>query len=365
MLYLMADDSYRFPRRTVLRATGAGSLGGIAGLAGCIGDGGNGNGDGDAEYSWRIGTSGEETATHASGVAFSNVVNEHSDRISMSAQTTGGTTANNRLIDEGEVDIAQSTHNLLWRANQDVPPYDDPPIEKALCHTFSYMTLDVFLTRRDSDELEGVETVADIPEGTRVSFGPRGTSAYDVLSDGHEILGIDFEDKYEMEFMGLGDQADAMREGRLDVCATYTANSKTLIGWIQELDATTEIDVCEWDISQEEASQAEAPVFVTDIPGDVWEQDIQHDQFTGLPVGYTSVFPAEIDDEAVYEYTKILLENHEQVREAHAVLERHGPDFATEWLQPDGVPVHPGAEEYLKEEDLWRDELTTLDEFEG
>lgn len=357
----MADDGYRYPRRAFLKVTGAGSLGGIAGLAGCFG----GGGDGDAEYSWSMGTSGEETATHASGVAFSSVVNENSDRISMSAQTTGGTTANNRLIDQGEVDIAQTTHNLIWRANQDVSPYDDPPIEKTLCHTFSYMTLDVFLTRRDTDELEGVETVADIPEGTRVSFGPRGTSGFDAAHDGHEILGIDYEDKYEMEFMGLGDQADAMREGRLDVCLTYTANSDVLIGWIQELDATVEVDVLDWDITSEEATQAEAPVLVTEVPGDVWEQDIQHDEFTALPMGYTSVFPAEIDDEAVYEYTQILLENYEQVREAHAVLERHGPDFATEWLQPEGVPVHPGAEEYLKEEDLWRDELTTLDEFEG
>jgi len=373
----MADGDKSLRRRTVLRATGGGALVGLTGLAGCTGNGddgngngtGNGNGDDDGDdgpqYSWSIGTSGEETATHASGVAFSSIINEHSDMIEMSAQTTGGTTANNRLVDEGDVDIGQTTHNLIWRANQGLDPYDDPPLEKTLCQMFSYMTLDVFMTR--SENLEGVETVEDIPEGTAMSWGPRGTSGFDIARDGFETLGIDdWEDRYDMEFMGLGDQADAVREGRLDVALTYTANQQVLIGWIQELFATTESEPLEWGLTQEDIDAADVPLALATIEAsDVWDDPVQHDSISAIPMGYTSVFPADIPDEAAYEYTKILIENHQQVRDAHAVLERHGPDFATEWLQPDGVPVHPGAEQYLKEEDLWRDDLTTLEEFES
>lgn len=356
--------SNRPNRRSVIKTVGAGATVGMLGLAGCSEDGGNGNGDG---VSWVIGTSGEETATHASGVAFSSVVSENSDRIEMSAQTTGGTTANNRLIDQGEIDIAQSTHNLLWRANADLGPYSDPPIEKTLCQTFSYMTLDIFLVKRaEAEDLQGVTEVADMPEGTEISFGPRGTSAWDMAHDGLGLVGIDDPQEYfSVNTMGLGDQADAMNDGRIDVCTCYTANQETLIGWIQQLDAQVEIDVLEWGISAEEAGQADVPVAVADIPGDVWNQEISHDPFTGLPLGYTTVIPADISEDLVYEYTEILMDNVEDVRSASAVLERHGPDFATEWLQPEGVPVHPGAEQYYRDNDMWDDNLTSLEDFEG
>jgi len=347
-------------RRSVVKTVGVGTAGGLAALAGCLGREDSEPGD------WTIGTSGEETATHASGVAFSSTVSEQSDNIEMSAQTTGGTTANNRLIDEGQIDIAQSTHNLLWRANQGREPYTDPEIEKTICQTFSYMTLDIFLVKRDIDDLSDVSTIADLPRDGSVdlSFGPRGTSAYDAASDGMSILGINEDEAFNMNAMGLGDQASAMNEGRLDVCTVYTANQETLIGWIEQLDAQTEIDVLEWDISQSEAQEAEEPVAVSDVSGDVWNQDVSSNTFTALPLGYMTAIPAEIDNDLVYEYVEILMDNNEEVRGASAVLAQHGPDFATEWLQPNGVPVHPGAEEYYRDNDMWDDELTSLDDFE-
>lgn len=375
-------DSNKSDRRSLIKALGAGATVGMLGLAGCS-EGGNGNGGGDGNgsggnggdgggdggqqsVSWTIGTSGQETATHASGVAFSQVVSENSDRIQMSAQTTGGTTANNRLIDQGQVDIAQSTHNLLWRANGDKEPYADPPIEKTICQTFSYMTLDVFLVKRMDADLGGASTVKDLPEGTTISFGPRGTSAFDMLVDGMTILGIDNPtERFDIQTMGFSEQPGAMNDGRIDACVVYTANQQTLIGWIQQLDAQVDIDVLEWGISSEEAKSADVPVSVSEAPADVWNQEISHDPFTVLPLGYTTAIPAEIEADLVYEYVEILMDNKDKVREASAVLSRHGPDFATDWLQPDGVPVHPGAEQYYKDNDMWNDNLTTLEQFEG
>lgn len=372
-------DNTKFSRRSVIRTIGTGTTVGMFGLAGCS-SGGNGDGNGSGNEngsggdggssgsaSWTIGTSGEETATHASGVAFSSVINENSDRIQMSAQTTGGTTANNRLIDQGQIDIAQTTHNLLWRANRDEGPYADPPIEKTLCQTFSYMTLDIFLVKRqEASSLEGVTRVEDLPEGTSISFGPRGTSAWDMANDGLSLVGIDNSQEYfDVSTMGLGDQATAMNEGRIDVCTCYTANQETLIGWIQQLDAQVEVDVLEWGITADQANSADVPVAVTEVPADTWNQEISHDPYTALPLGYTTVIPADISEELVYEYTDVLMNNVEDVRNASAVLGRFGPDFATEWLQPTDVPVHPGAEQYYKDNDIWDENLTTLEQFEG
>jgi len=145
----MPDDHTSRRRRSFLKAITAAGTVGLAGRAG--GDGGDGNGDGGGDagnanggndtgndsggsggegaVEWTMGTSTPETATHASGVAMSQVVSEQSERISMSAQTTGGTAANPRLIANGDIGVAQSTAWAVARANTGGPPYGEP-VEK-------------------------------------------------------------------------------------------------------------------------------------------------------------------------------------------------------------------------------------------
>jgi TRAP-type uncharacterized transport system substrate-binding protein len=136
----MADRATRkaVDRRTILRTLGVGS---VAGLAGCLGgDGGNGSGgsgngsdgggsggsggDGNTQYNWVIGTSSDGTTAHTSGVAFSEVINEHSNMIQMSAQTTGGTGASLALMAQGENETGTISTVLVDRANRKVAPFE-------------------------------------------------------------------------------------------------------------------------------------------------------------------------------------------------------------------------------------------------
>ncbi|WP_227378962.1 TAXI family TRAP transporter solute-binding subunit [Haladaptatus halobius] len=376
----MAKSHGGVRRRSLLKAAGPVAL---MGLAGCStnqgsnknGDGNNNNNNGGGgnggggSYNWRIGTSGQETATHASGVAFSNVINKNSDMLQMSAQTTGGTTANPRLIDQGSIDIAQSTSAMVWRANTRRDPYKNPKISKTMCQTFSYMTLDVFLVKRNIDRLSDVKTISDIPTdgSVKMSWGPRGTSAWDTQVDAFKMVGMKNPEKsFNLKVMGLGDQAAAMRDGRLDIANVYTANTKTLIGWIQELDATTNIDVVRYPFDQQTVQKSGKPITYSEVSGDVWNQDISSDSFPTLSLGYMTIIPEDIPKKAVYEYTKVLMENKKSVRQAHSVLSEFGPEFGTKFLVKNGeVPVHPGTEQYLKENDLWSDKLTSLADYQG
>jgi TRAP transporter TAXI family solute receptor len=287
----------------------------------------------------------------------------------MSAQTTGGTTANPRLIDQGDIDVAQSTGPMVWRANTGQDPYTDPELETTMCQTFSYFTLDVFLVKRNTDELSDIETVTDIPTDGSVdmSWGPRGTSAWDTMADAFTLAGVDSpEQTFDLEVMGLGDQAGAMRDGRIDIATVYTANTQTIIGWIQELSSTTDLEVVTFPFGESEVEQADPPLIYSETPADVFDQDIGVDSFPTISIGYFTTIPADIPAEPVYEMTRILMENTEQVHNANAVLSEHGPDFATEFLVRNGeVPVHPGTEQYYRENDLWSDDLTSLEEYEG
>lgn len=381
----MAERPKHVDRRTVIK-TGTPLV--VAGLAGCTGNGNDGNGNGDGSgngngngdggdatpteqqsFNWRLGTSGQETGTHAAGVAFSSIVSENSDFVQMSAQTTEGTNANPRLIDEGQIDIGQSQTQATAAANMGREPFADPPIEKTLCQTYAFFTVNQFLVKRNIDRLSDIESMADIPTdgSVSISFGPRGASAWNVQMAAAAIAGVDDPtEAYDMQVMDIGDQASAMRNGRLDIGTVYTINNSILIGWIQELKSSTDLSVVRYPFDEQAVADHGSPILYSEQSADVWDQEVGHDSYPTLSLGYTTVIPADIPAAPVYELTKILMENKEQVREAHGVLGEFGPEFGIEFLLKNGeVPVHPGSEQYYREIDMWSDDLTSLEDFEA
>ena len=367
------DKQPRIDRRTLMQY---GGIAGIAGIAGCTGDdgnpgneNGNGNGDdssGEVEYDYTLGTSGSETATHAGGVAISTVINERSDLLNLSAQTTGGTTANPRLVEKGDIDFASQTSLSNWNCNRQAEPYNDPPIEVTLCQTFTLFTLDLGFVKRTGAGLEDVETLEDIPEGTSMSWGPRGISGWDTALMMFQTAGIENPtEQFDLQFIETGDLAAAMREGRIDISPVFTANQESLISWSSQIDSTAEVDVVDWGISEDDLAQTGFPLLFAEVPESAFSNDVSNSINAAGLASYISV-PTEIEDEPVYEMTRITMENYEDVQTYHALLQKLTPEFATDLIvQSPDIPVHPGTEQYLREENLWQDGMTSLDDYES
>jgi len=356
----------------------AGALSAL-GLAGCTGDGSDGSdgdggdgsdgggGDGGDSVDWTLGTSGPDSATHASGVAMSQVVSDESDRIEMSAQTTQGTAANPRLIDEGDIDIAQSTSWGVERANAGEAPYDDPPLETPLTQVLPFMSIEFYLIKRDVEDLADIETVSDIPQDGSIdmAFGQRGGTNFFAGLDGFNISGIeDVEEKYSLQSLSWGDQRAQLADGRLDIGMGYSISQVTLVGWEQELDATQEIDVVEWEFTEEDVRESGLPYEYLEAPADVWEQPISVDPIPSMGVGYMTIFPETVSDDLTYEFVSLVHDNIDAVREASSVLQGAGPELTGSlMLASDNAPVHPGTERFMREEDLWREELLSLEDY--
>jgi TRAP transporter TAXI family solute receptor len=299
----------------------------------------------------------------------SEVISDASDSISMSAQTTGGTAANPRLIAQGDIDVAQSTDWAVARANSGADPYGEP-VEKTMTQVLPFMTLEYYLVRRTDDALEGIETVSDIPQDGSMSmaFGQRGGTNFFAGLDGFQLSGIDnVQDNYDLQSMSWGDQGSQFADGRLDIMLVYGVSREVLTGWAQEAGARSDVAVVEWEFDESDMSSSDLPYTYIETPADLWDgQDIRIDSVPAVGVGYETIFPAEVPQELGYEFVSTVMEDIDAVREASSVLQRAGPEFAQDFLLPSSnAPVHPGAEQYYKEQDLWKDGLTTLDEYEG
>ena len=376
------DRSALRNRRSFLKGAG---VAGVAALAGCSGNQGGDGGDGDSSGSdgdgggdgdggdtsvdWTLGTSGPDSATHASGVAMSQVISEQSDRISTSAQTTQGTAANPRLIDNGDIDVAQSTSWAVERANAGQEPYADPELGTTLTQVLPFMSIEFYLIKRDIPELSDVETVSDIPQDGSISmaFGQRGGTNFFAGLDGFNLSGIDnVAEKYDLQSLSWGDQRAQLSDGRLDIGMGYSISQVTLTGWEQELDATQEIDVVEWEFTEEDIVTSGLPYEYIEGPADVWEQDIRIDNIPSVGVGYMTIFPASVSQEIAYEFVSLVHDNVEAVREASSVLQGAGPDLTENlMLAAENSPVHPGTEQFMREEDIWREDLLSLENYES
>lgn len=358
----MVRDSM-ISRRNALKAIGAG---GLVSMAGCLTeDEGN---LGETGGSWSIGTSSEGTMAFAAGTAYSEVVNEFSDELEASAQTTGGTATNPSLASQGQIQAGTTTSPLVKAANEQNAPFEDGFEEDMTwCQCWVSHTLDFHLVRLDNDELSGIETVQDLPQDIDISFGQAAGTQFEVTMQVLELAGIDnprdyFENIHDID---VASQAEALREERVDVAMPYTTNLSGKVGWVQELDSTVDLQFVRFGIDPEEVAETNIPIQLDEIDTELYDQEMDW-AGQGLVTPYDLSVPDFIPDDEVYEFVSTCMDNYEEVRSYHDDLEYFGPEYGTEnLLTIDSAPVHPGAEEYYKENDHWYDDLTSLDDYES
>lgn len=374
MLEIDMGQQTKLSRRRVITTAGAV---GVIGLAGCTGgddgddatsDDGNGDNGGNGgipEGDYVLGTAGEATAVHGGSVGLASEVSSASDILNINARTTPGTSANPRLLDRGEIDIAAGSDLNAWEANQGIGSYEDPVTERTMCQSAATHTVEVFLAKRDTPELEDVEMVTDIPQDVPMTWGAPGSSGYFYFQYGFEMLGLENPvENYNLVNMNYGEIADAFRENRVDIGIYLTLSQTNLPGYIQEVESAADMEVIEWDFTEEEMLAADNPFSYAEIDGNLFA-DFRLDSVPALSSVYTTYFPLEFNDDHVYEFLDVAMAQHEEIQQYHATVSGYGPDFAEEWMiQSDYVPIHPGAEQWYVDNDMWDDSWPSIDDYD-
>ena len=84
------------------------------------------------------------------------------------------------------------------------------------------------------------------------------------------------------------------------------------------------------------------------IPAGTYEN--QEDDIDTLGIKMLLLVDASVDDEQVYEMTKVFWENLEQLEETHPIVGQIDINEATVDLS--GIPLHDGAKQYYEEENV-------------
>jgi TRAP transporter TAXI family solute receptor len=326
-------------RRSVLAG-----LGGIAGTFALPGGGGISAALAqDKIYRW--GSSSLGSTGYQIIAVLAQAATKHSNQRHSSLATAGGT-ENMALLREKQIEFGQTTSTDWEPALAGTGRFKDNPVPAA--QMFAYTIWQCTPMVRDDSP---IKTLADL-KGRRVmpaTAGGATNGLFQALFKAAGVEGINFT------FGSWKETYDALAAGAVDCIPTLlTAGDPS--GTLRQLTTTHKVRML--PIAPEIIAKARS------INPGVMSFRVTPEMFPALAeptlmlsFGGIAATRADMPEELVYDLTKAIFDNAEDVRKTGGVaLKNIEPKFAIEYLN-DRFPVHAGAARYFKEKGVWRNEL--------
>ncbi len=288
-----------------------------------------------------MGTGGTAGVYYPLGGAISQTLSSKSgDMYSITAQTTGASGENMRLIDAGEVDLAILQNDVAHSAYNGLAPFKTK-LGKVRAIARLYPEYLHVVASTDS----GVKQFADF-KGKKVSVGARGSGNEVNCRQIFEFYGLDYKN-VDPVFLPYGETADQFKDRAVDgfVFTIGTPNPA-----IQDITTSQEVTFVPLDGKPSDEIVAKFPYLVKDaIPANTYKG--QTAPVPTLSVQAILVVSEDMSDEDAYRITKLLFENTDSIGKAH----NKGNEIKIEKaLDGITIPFHPGAEKYLKEKGIMK-----------
>lgn len=273
--------------------------------------------------------------TWSAGIA--EVINKNVEGVSVTAEETKGYVANIKLMQSDQIEISMATSLSSYQAYDASGPYEGS--EKG--NILSWMAIAPVamhvITLKDGP----VQSLEDL-KGKRVGMGqPGGVSMLDADAM-MKTLGLTPDTDFEPFRIRLGGMADGLADGNLDAALW---NGSFPLPPVVKLTAAREVQLIPIPDDFFDTMRAEyPPYFRLSIPAGSYKGiDVDTPTF-GLANGM--VLSKDVPEEVVYEMTKAIFENLENLKAVHPALGRISKDSV---LNGFGAPLHPGALKYYRE----------------
>ena len=270
--------------------------------------------------------------TWSAGIA--DIINKNVEGVEVTAEETKGYVANIKLLQAGEIEASMATSLSSYEAWAATGPYEGSEPGRIL----SWMSIAPVGMHIITLEGGPINSVEDL-KGKRVGMGqPGGVS----MLDANALMGMVAGEDFEAFRVRLGDMVDMLSDGNIDAALW---NGSFPLPPVIKLSAQRDVKLI--PISDEFFADLNAqypPYFRLSIPGGTYE-DVAADTPTyGLANGL--VVLADVSEERVYEMTKAIFENLDDLAGVHPAFGRVSKDTVLDGF---GAPLHPGALKYYRE----------------
>ncbi|HLR74774.1 MAG TPA: TAXI family TRAP transporter solute-binding subunit [Virgibacillus sp.] len=300
-----------------------------------------GNEDGAKKDYLTIVTASSGGTYYPIGVGLGDLWSEKLDGLNATGQSSAGSVENIDLLRNDEADLAILQGLIGAQAIEGTGNFEGKPYDKLRSIAMLWPNVEHFVL---SDDKVSEGTIEDI-QGNSFSVGPQASGTEQSTLTIMEGIGLT-ENDIKPEYLGYDDTVSAMRDGNLDggslpagipVSAIMDMYASGFDGTVLEVT----------DEQLESINSIYDTWFRFVIPDETYpgvEEDIETiamPNFLGVS--------ADLNEEQVYELTKVMFENLDDVHEIHNSAQEVSLDTALDGLP---APLHVGAYKYFKEQDL-------------
>jgi TRAP transporter TAXI family solute receptor len=286
-----------------------------------------------------IGTGGTGGVYYPIGGGMANVLSKHLPGVEATAEVTGGSVDNLKLIGSQDGQIGLSMVDAALDAANGKDKFSSGKID--------VRTLMVLYPNRMhvvSAEGRGVKTMSDL-KGKRVSTGSPGSATEVMAFRVIEAAGLDKDKDMTRERLSVAESANALKDGKID--AFFWVGGLPTAA-VTDVGATPNLKIVMVDTADLVGKMNEkyGPLYSKGVipaktyPGQTADNPI-------AVVQNILVANAKMPDDVAYNIVKTLMEKKPELVAVH----REAENFTVESQSKDNTPIpfHPGAAKYFKE----------------
>ena len=289
-----------------------------------------------AQKDFILATGGTSGTYYPFGGAMAQVWNDGIEGMTVTAQATGASAENLRLIGKSEAEFAIVQNDVMDYAYQGIDLFEGEKVPNLATIGTLYPEVVQIAVSKDS----GIKSIADF-KGKRISVGAAGSGVEFNAKQVLEGYGLTFND-IKKSNLSFKESADGIQNGTLDGCFIVAGVPNAAL---QELAFTAGLELIPVDTATAKKIAGRYSFYTIEtIPGGTYkgtDNDVQ-----ALAIKATLAVSAKLDEDTVYDMTKCLFENLDKLGASHAKGKEVSIAQAVTGVS---VPFHPGAVRYYKE----------------
>lgn len=281
-----------------------------------------------------LATGGTTGTYYPFGGAMANIFNTKIDNMNVTAQATGASVENCKLLGKNEAELAILQNDMLDYAYNGTEAFEGSKIENLRGIAKLYPEIVQIVAAN------GINTIEDL-KGKKVSVGAPGSG---VEANARQILnsfGLTYDDM-TVSYLSFAESADAYKDKHIDA---FFVTSGIPNSSIQDIAAMNPVSLVSLSGDKIGTLIDNYPFYVEyTIPANTYHG--QTSDVSTVAVLACLATNKEASTDVIYDITKALFENQKDLAVAHA----KGAELKLEEAM-DGIsiPLHPGAEKYFKE----------------
>jgi TRAP transporter TAXI family solute receptor len=283
--------------------------------------------------SFTVGTASQGGTYFAYGSGWANLVAEELG-ISGGGEVTGGPMQNMALVHTGEAAFGMTTMGPAAESLAGTNPIAPGLQMTNACAMFPMYQTPFSITALSSS---GIASVADIPAGAKIGFGPAGSTSDTYFPRMLEELGVDFERRNG----GWSDLGGQLQDGLLDVIA-FAAGVP--VPAVSQLEVQTDVNIIEFTEAEQKQIMDAFPVSEFDIAADTYTTLTEPAR--SVSMWNFAIANCDLPESFVYAATDVVMSDNERMVSIHRAARSTVP---ANWDKNKVMKWHPGAAKWFNE----------------